>query len=250
MLKRSFIFLPGVGSSTERSIWSSGINDWDDFLGSASAGPLKGERKERFDGILEGVRERFESKDLPFFRDLFRPGDTWRMWDEFGDGAVFLDIETTGTRRYSPITVVGLYDGKEYSALVRGRDLTFENIKEALKEATMLVTFNGATFDLPMIEARFPNSIPRIPHLDLRFLAGKCGFSGGLKNIEITMGITRPEEVKGMSGEDAVRLWKVYQRDNNRNALKLLLKYNMEDILNLEPITGKLVKMITKETMK
>jgi uncharacterized protein YprB with RNaseH-like and TPR domain len=250
MLRRSFIFLPGIGISTERSIWASGVFDWQDFLKTDVAGPLKGPRKERSDAILEGVQSRLERRDIAFFKDLFRPGDNWRLWEEFGDGTVFLDIETTGTRRYSPITVVGLFDGSEYKALVRGKDLSGDSIREALKDATMLVTFNGATFDLPMIEARFPGTLPDIPHLDLRFLASRCGYSGGLKKIEISMGISRPDEVKGMSGEDAVRLWKLYERDNNRNALKLLLKYNMEDILNLEPITLDLVDMISKETMK
>jgi len=249
MLKRSYIFLPGIGMSTERSIWDCGIVDWQDFLESDVAGPLKGFRKKRSDERIEEAQTHLGSGNLAFFKDLFRPGDNWRLWEEFGEGAVFLDIETTGTRRYSPITVVGLYDGREYRALVRGKDLSMDNIREVLKDATMLVTFNGATFDLPMIEARYPGSLPAVPHLDLRFLAGKCGLSGGLKKIEISMGISRPEDVRGMSGEDAVRLWKLHERDRNRNALKLLLKYNMEDILNLEPLTEELVGRITKETI-
>jgi len=63
------------------------------------------------------------------------------------------------------------------------------------------------------------------------------------------MGISRPEDVKGMSGEDAVRLWKQYERNSNRNALKLLLKYNMEDIVNLQPLARMLVDDISRSMM-
>ncbi len=247
MLQKSFIFLPGIGATNERRIWEAGVSDWQDFMDRKTAGPIKGERKTRADLGIRNAAFHLEERDLEFFSRLFRTGDNWRLWEEFSEGAVFLDIETTGTRRYCPITVVGLYDGSEFSALVRGKDLNGKAVKEALKDATMIVTFNGATFDLPMIEGRFPGSIPKVPHLDLRFLARKCGYSGGLKSLEVKMGISRPEDVKGMSGEDAVRLWKLYERDGNRNALKLLLKYNMEDILNLGPMTKDLVDRMTKE---
>jgi len=249
MLRRSFIFLPGVGPTTERAIWDQGIIDWNDFIINEVAGPLKGERKTRSDNIIQRAEERFRSGDVSFFSSLFRSGENWRLWDEFGSKAVFLDIETMGTRRYSPITVVGAYDGKEYKALVRGKDLDHSGISDLFEGASMVVTFNGATFDLPMIEAQFPGSVPHVPHLDLRFLARKLGYVGGLKSIEHQMGISRPEEVQGMSGEDAVRLWKLYEREHNRNALKLLLKYNMEDIMNLSPMTETLVGSIKKKVI-
>ncbi|MGA1820038.1 MAG: ribonuclease H-like domain-containing protein [Thermoplasmatota archaeon] len=249
MLRRSFIFLPGVGVSTERAIWDQGIIDWTDFIRNEAAGPLKGERKTRSDRILIKAEEYLSSGDVGFFSSLFKAGENWRLWDDFGGRTVFLDIETMGTRRFSPITVVGAYDGREFRALVRGKDLDGPGISGLFEEATMIVTFNGATFDLPMIEAQFPGSVPRIPHLDLRFLARKLGYVGGLKSIEHQMGISRPEEVQGMSGEDAVRLWKLYERDRNRNALKLLLKYNMEDILNLSPMAESLVGSMKKKVI-
>lgn len=249
-LRKSFIFLPGVGLSTEKRIWNSGINNWDHFLDSDIAGSIKGKRKAECDSIIEETQDRLKSRDLSYFRTLFKGSDSWRLWDTFSGKVAYLDIETTGTRRYSPITVVGVYDGKEYRGAIRGKDLTAERITEIISDAEIIVTFNGASFDLPMIEHQFPGSVPDIPHLDLRFLARKCGMTGGLKAIEIGMGISRPEDVKGMSGEDAVRLWKQYERNSNRNALKLLLKYNMEDIINLQPLAEKLVDDISRSMMK
>lgn len=224
-----------------------GIIDWDDFLISETAGPLKGDRKLSSDTIIRKISNRLEEQDLKFFSKLFRSSENWRLWEDFSDNVLYLDIETMGTRRSSPITVIGAYDGKEFKALVRGKDLNEENIEELFLGASMIVTFNGATFDLPMINEQFPGTVPQVPHLDLRFLARKCGYSGGLKSLEMQLGMARPDEIKGMSGEDAVRLWKLYERDSNRNALKLLLKYNMEDIINLQPISHKLIKMMTEK---
>ena len=247
MLRSSYIFLPGVGPSTEKKIWDDGIIEWHEFLERERAGPLKGKRKEDSDKVITYISKRLMENDLTFFSTLFKQKENWRLWEDFSENAIFLDIETMGTRRYSPITVIGAYDRKEFKALVRGRDLNFDGVKELLRDATMLVTFNGSTFDLPMIEGRYPGTIPKVPHLDLRFLARKCGYAGGLKSIELQLGMARPDEIQGMSGEDAVRLWKLYERDSNRNALKLLLKYNMEDIINLVPMTEKLVEMMTRK---
>ncbi|MFO8051819.1 MAG: ribonuclease H-like domain-containing protein [Thermoplasmatota archaeon] len=250
MLRRSFIFLPGVGERTEERIWSEGILDWDLFLERKKAGPLRGCRKEKCDTLLGRTRDRLLQRDLGYFSRLLRPADNWRLWDEFGEGAVFLDIETMGTRRFHPITVVGAWDGRDYTALVRGKDLDHGSIRSLLDDATMLVTFNGRTFDIPMIESRYPGSVPDVPHLDLRFLGSRCGLRGGLKSVEISLGLARPDDVKGMSGEDAVRLWHLYDRDRNRNALKLLLRYNMEDTVNLETLAKVLVSRMKEKVIE
>lgn len=250
MLTRSFIMLPGVGLNTERKYWRMGIGNWDDFLQRDEVPGLKSDRKRSSDLLVEDALQHFRERDLTYFNGFFKPGDSWRLWDDFGKGAVFLDIETLGTRRESPITVVGIHDGNKFSAAVRGFNLDGEEIRNMLRDASMIVTFNGTTFDLPMIESQYPGSLPDVPHLDLRFVARKCGFMGGLKSIEIQMGIKRPREVAGMSGEDAVRLWKAYERDDNRNALKLILRYNREDIVNMIPMTNILAKALRERTLE
>ncbi len=246
MLNRSFIFIPGIGPSTEKKLWESGILDWDSFLGAESAGPIKGNRKKSIDPILQDAVTHLRERDVSFFSRFFRSGDAWRLWSTFKERAVYLDIETMGLSRHAPITVVGVYDGLEYRAAVRGFNLSGEEISKMLEGAEMIVTFNGATFDLPMIQQHYPGSVPSIPHLDIRFLGRKAGYSGGLKKLETTLGIRRPDEVLGMSGDDAVRLWKIWEREENENALKLILKYNKEDIVNLEPIAEVLVSSMVR----
>lgn len=250
MLKRSFIFIPGIGPKTEKTLWSKGISDWEAFLSRDRIPPLGQTRKEEGDRKILEAADHLEKRDLRFFSKMFRPGDSWRLWSTFRENVRYLDIETTGTRRDSPITVVGVWDGIRYDAAVRGFNLTTEKIQSMLKGATMIVTFNGSAFDLPLLEHQFPGSVEPRPHMDLRFVAYRAGFGGGLKSLEVTFGIERPDEVKGMSGEDAVRLWNNYVRDGNRNALKLILKYNREDIVNLQTISREIVDFLELHTME
>jgi len=60
-------------------------------------------------------------------------------------------------------------------------------------------------------------------------------FVGGLKAIESQAGILRSEVTTGLGGFDAVRLWHAYDAGDD-DALDLLLEYNMEDVVNLEPL--------------
>ena len=61
----------------------------------------------------------------------------------------------------------------------------------------------------------------------------RLGLDGGLKRIERDVGIDRdrPE----VSGRDAVRLWREYER-GDESALETLVSYNREDAANLETL--------------
>ena len=63
----------------------------------------------------------------------------------------------------------------------------------------------------------------------------RIGYNGGLKNIEKLLGISRSKDTEDLTGFDAVRLWKQYER-GDMNALEKLVKYNREDIVNLKTI--------------
>ena len=72
MLNRSFIFLPGIGPSTERKLWRSGIPDWEAFLGSDTAGPIKGIRKKGLDPLVQDALDHLGNRNLIYFSKLFR----------------------------------------------------------------------------------------------------------------------------------------------------------------------------------
>ncbi len=116
---------------------------------------------------------------------------------------------------------------------------------EELESHPLIVTYNGASFDMPMIRSRLHCELFNHVHIDLRFPLHRLGFSGGLKNIEKRLGIDRSGRTQGLDGWDAVRLWHEY-RSGNQEALELLLEYNQEDIVNLEP----LMQLVWREMSK
>ena len=99
----------------------------------------------------------------------------WRLFPDLRGGARFVDIETGGLDEADPITLVGISDGHHVTVLVRGRDLTRRRLADELVDAKLLVTFNGAAFDLPRLRAAFPGLPWDLPHFDLARPAARSG---------------------------------------------------------------------------
>jgi uncharacterized protein YprB with RNaseH-like and TPR domain len=236
VLDRSFVLLDRVGERTERRIWEQGVHTWDDFIDAEAVSPFSTERKELADRVLAEAKDAFREGSTVFFADRLPNREVWRLYHRFRDEAVFLDIETTGLSRYSAITVVGLARAGEFRALVRGEDLTRGELAEELARAKMIITFNGASFDLPMLRGHLDAPGLDLPHLDLRFLARRVGLTGGLKRIERELGLARDREFAMMTGQDAVHLWNLWDRRGNEKARDLLLRYNEADVVNLREV--------------
>jgi len=239
MLKNTFIHLPGVGLRREAHFWRQGVETWDDFL---AAQGLPGLSRDRLTDLQQYLRESVaHAADPAYFAPRLPPQEHWRLFRACRPRVGYLDIETTGI--YWPgllVTVVGLYDGTGLHQFVLGYNL--QEFPRVLKNFDLLVTFNGAQFDLPVLRAYFRQL--RLPplHVDLRFLLARLGYKGGLKKIEPRFGIQRPEEVDGLDGYMAVILWQRYQR-GDRTSLDLLLKYNREDVINLEVLMQRAFEM-------
>ncbi len=144
-------------------------------------------------------------RDASFFRRLSDLGEAWRIFPEFADQCVYLDIETTGLSTvFDSVTLVGLFDGRRYDVYVQGVNL--DELEAALKKFSVVVTFNGAGFDLRFLRSAFPGiTLPPI-HIDLRWVTRKLGFKGGLKEIEKHFGLQRKESVADVTGFDATVL--------------------------------------------
>jgi len=161
---------------------------------------------------------------------------------------VFLDIETTGlSPKYSSITIIGLFDGIETKTMIKGINLDIPALRKELEKYKLIVTFNGASFDIPFIEKQFPGLLPNIPNLDLRTTANKIGLTGGLKKIEKHLGIKRRKIVDEFHGGDALTLWKMYRATGNDYYLKLLVEYNEEDIINLKKLAEHCIEKIKEQ---
>lgn len=234
MLRQTFLHIDGVGYRTEERLWRAGVGSWDEFPRRASRARLPKSLAGRIEEELGRSEEAMRRGRSRYFAANLPPREHWRAWEDFRDRVAYVDIETTGLSfGRDTITVVGVYDGVRERSYVRGVNL--HRLPEALDHAQVLVTFNGARFDVPFLRRAFPRMRLQQIHIDLLHPLRRLGYRGGLKAIEQEAGIERSEETTGLSGYDAVRLWRAHE-EGDEAALDLLLEYNMEDVVNLEAL--------------
>ena len=155
----------------------------------------------------------------------------------------YLDIETTGiSPKVYDLTVIGLAveqgRGMKVIQLV-GDQITPLRLMRALHGVDRMYTYNGRRFDLPFIRRRLGvNLEERFLHRDLMYDCWALNLKGGLKKVEQTLGIAR--QTQGIDGWMAVRLWWGYINRNDSEALRTLLAYNREDVVNLRTLRRKL----------
>jgi len=233
MIESTFVFLKGIGLMTERRLWSRGVLTWSDFVASDRIPGLSAARKRLCDEDVQLAQDHHRQDDARFFATCLRRRDHWRLYEWLRSRAVYLDIETTANFE---ISVVGLYANGQMTSLVRGESLTAKRLCDELSRYDLLVTFNGASFDLPCLRAHFPKISFDHPHMDLCVLGRQLGLRGGLKAVERMIGIERPSALQGMDGWDAVRLWNRWRQSRDATARELLLAYNEADCKNLHPL--------------
>jgi len=244
MIRNSFIFLDKIGPKRERNIWQQGIHSWDDFLENNVFG-ISRYRKLYYDRQILKARENLYKDNSSFFTKTLPLSEHWRLYNYFKEDAVFLDIETCSY--YGMVTVVGMYDGIETKTMIRGINLDKELLKKELQKYKLIVTFNGLSYDIPVLRKYFGDIIPNIPHVDLRHVCSKIGLKGGLKIIEEIIGINRPNILKNYNGDDAAALWDMYHATGKEKYLNLLVEYNEEDIINLKPLAEHSIKELWKK---
>jgi uncharacterized protein YprB with RNaseH-like and TPR domain/predicted nuclease with RNAse H fold len=247
VLEQTFIHIPGVGRQTERELWASGIHDWDDAdRFEKRFGRVRIGLQRKLDDYIPRSRAAIKRKDAAFFERLSLLGEAWRLFPEFSDSCIYLDIETTGLSTvFDTVTMVGLYDGRRYQLFVDGDNL--QDFPVYLQKYPVLVTFNGSGFDLRFLKLAFPELVLPPIHIDLRWVTRKLGMKGGLKEIETRLGIRRPSEIEDMSGYDATVLWARYLR-GDKKALSQLIQYNTEDVVHLKAIMEIAYDRLAKET--
>jgi hypothetical protein len=228
VIRSSFRLAPGIGAFLESRLWDAGVRRWDD-LDTAGVGVLASGLEARLRTAIERARAALAAGDAEALAAMLPRNERWRLHGVFGDGAAYLDVETDG----EALTAIGFLDARGPRLLLAGRDL--ERFPEEARGWKLLVTFNGLSFDVPVLRRAFPGWRPPRGHVDLRHLWARLGHQGGLKLLEATTGVGRPAHLLGLSGGDAVRLWRAHQ-EGDAAALRLFADYNLHDAVNLRTL--------------
>jgi uncharacterized protein len=237
LLRSTFQLAPGVGPGRERRLWCGGVTSWDDLPGAGAA--LVGRAHGRLREAVAAAADALDRHDAGAFARLLPPGEHWRLLDAFGDDAVFLDIETgDDVWGREQISAIGFCDRVGPRLLLAGRDL--EAFPALARDWSLLVTFNGSSFDVPILRRAFPDWTPPAAHIDLRHVLARLGHHGGLKAIENELeglGLRRPAHLRRLDGWAACGLFR-RALAGDRAALCLFAEYNLYDVVNLRTLAA------------
>ena len=171
-----------------------------------------------------------------------------------GRRLLYLDTETTGlaggTGTYAFLVGVGFFDGDEFE--VRQffmRDLDEEPalltvLEETFRKFDGFVTYNGAGFDLPLLETRFVLGRRRFPgevfHVDLLGPARRL-WSARLADCRlgtVEESILRFIREDDLPGALIPTVYFEYLRRKRPDELPRVFEHNRHDILSLAALTG------------
>ena len=164
---------------------------------------------------------------------------------------LFLDIETTGFDRSSTfLTIIGLAWQENETLIVEQwlnetgqseEPLLLLELEKFLKnfshELPKLVHYNGTTFDLPYLKAKYdqyhlPSSLIKCESLDLYHLSKKLRNFLSLdglkqKNLEECFGLFREDK---LSGQELIQVYLDGIRNRDLNLMDAYLLHNKEDM--------------------
>lgn len=195
--------------------------------------------------------EEIYQQSLEVFGELSNHADLYHMDP---DRTVFIDTETTGlsggTGTYAFEVGIGYFDeGKFVVEQYLMRDPSEESemlalLRERLTRFHYLVSFNGKSFDLPLLESRFilsrlsPDALA-LPHLDLLYPARRIWKrslqSCRLSNLERELlGLERTDDVPG---ELIPGIYFRYLETRDPGRMERVFYHNQLDILTLVALT-------------
>lgn len=236
MLTRSLCCFRGISAGAERKLWRAGCLAWDYLPRAGHA--LSSRKAADLAAQLPVLRAALDGGVADVFLRRLPVGHRLRAWPDFACGTTFLDVETTGLGPRDDLTVIGVYRDGCQQTFVRDRNLA--DFLRIWRQTSVLVTFNGARFDWPVLARTFGlTSMP--PHIDLLAEARAFGYAGGLKAVERALGVRRSAGETG-DGELAVRLWRQFADNGSEASLSHLLRYNAQDVRSLVVLARELLR--------
>jgi uncharacterized protein YprB with RNaseH-like and TPR domain len=231
--------LPGVGPQRAAALRQEGCRDWTDLLNAPA--PLIGLDFFAWADVRAGAEaalRALEAGDAAYFVRRLPAREHWRVLAQWFDQASFFDIETSGLEVDSIVTLVCCHHGDQPLRFLADENL--DDFLDLLEQVKLLVSFNGASFDVPRVLDRF--HIPQLPcaHIDLRWLCHHVGWCGGLKKIERALGLCRPPDLDGLGGAEAVWMWQAWSENRDERARRTLERYCSADTAMLKLLAGRL----------
>lgn len=189
----------------------------------------------------------------PYGAVLFERPERMRIMRSFGaaEALIFLDLETTGlaggTGTYAFLCGIGVAEGEFFKVLqffLEGpaREKNWlEAIDAIVPKDACLVTYNGKTFDLPLLRTRhiLSRSVPtwdRAPHIDLLQHARRL-YRGRLESCSLgsmERHVLRVERTgEDIPGWQIPALYAEYLRSRDASKLHGVFYHNRQDILSL-----------------
>jgi len=185
---------------------------------------------------------------------------------------LFLDTETTGlaggTGTYAFLTGIAWWDsgGLQVEQFFM-RDFSDEHsvlceLAERIAERSVLVTFNGKTFDWPLLESRFTMTrriaTPKLAaHLDLLHPARALWKLrlGSVRLVELERQVLDAERL-GWRREDDVasafipQFYFDYLRGGSAHPLAEVVRHNQMDLRGLAALSGKINSMLAEQDLE
>ncbi len=170
-------------------------------------------------------------------------------------GALYLDTETTGLAGGAGTVafLVGLAFWDE-SGLVLEQLLVralgeeapmLARVKERIEQASMLVTFNGKSFDMPLLRTRFvmarmeaPSSPP---HLDLLHVARRIhgkSLKQSCRLVALEREVLGFERIDDIEGGDVAPTYLHFLRTGDARSLMGVVEHNAWDVVAMAALVG------------
>ena len=239
-IEQTFLHCPGIGPVTEARIKERGYGDWQTVLRRPEGLPLGARGSSTLLQALARSRDALARDDIQYFIDHFSVKEHWRVLAAYFDRISYFDIETNGLSYDAYVTCIVCYHRGSLWRFLRGENL--DDFLALLDEVQLLVSFNGASFDIPQLLRTW--HIPQFPcpHIDLRWQCYHDQLRGGLKQVEQSLEIDRPTDLQGADGAEAVWLWYRWHHYGNRAARGKLLRYCGADVLSLRIVCAALLE--------
>jgi tetratricopeptide (TPR) repeat protein len=164
-------------------------------------------------------------------------------------GALYLDVESTGLGTSAGVVpfLIGL-------AFVEGGAVVVEQLllkslaeeapallalRERVLRASLLVTFNGKSFDWPLLETRFVMNrleAPRPPaHLDLLHVARRVHGArlGSTTLARVESHVLGEERVDDVGGREILSVYSHFLRTGDEGALAPVVEHNARDVRSM-----------------